>query len=76
MYWVIFIVGLAVIGIFALTATGAFSELKTDDSLESDAPYDSNQRIPLVLFGYQRSRVDKIIGDLQTEIESLRTKKK
>lgn len=76
MFWAIFIVGLIAIGVFALVATGAMGELKSDDSLESDAPFDSNQRIPLVLFGYQKSRVDKIINDLKSEIESLKGKKK
>jgi hypothetical protein len=76
MFWVIFVVGLVVIGIFALVATGAFGELKSDNSLDSDAPYDANQRIPLVLFGYQKSRVDKVIQDFQAEIDSLKSKKK
>ena len=76
MFWVIFVVGLVVIGIFALVATGAFGELKSDNSLDTDAPYDSNQRIPLVLFGYQKSRVDKVIQELQAEINSLKSKKK
>jgi hypothetical protein len=76
MFWVIFVVGLVVIGVFALVATGAMGELKSDDSLDSDAPFNSDQRIPLVLFGYQKGRVDKIIKELQTEIESLKSKKK
>jgi len=75
-YWVIFLVGLAVIAIFALAATGALGELKSDDSLDTQAPYESGQRIPLSLFGYQKTRVDRIISDLQTEIDLLKTKKK
>jgi hypothetical protein len=76
MYWVIFLVGLAVIAIFALAATGALGELKSDDSLDTQAPYESGQRIPQSLFGYQQSRVDRIIADLQSEIDSLKSKKK
>ena len=76
MFWVIFLVGLAVIAIFALAATGALGELKSDDSLDTASPYESGQRIPQTLFGYQKSRVDRIIADFQCEIDSLKSKKK
>ena len=76
MYWVIFIVGLVVIGVFSLAATGALGELKPDESLDSAAPYDSRQRIPTVLFGYSKARVDNVIAELEAEVASLKAKKK
>jgi hypothetical protein len=76
MYWLIFLVGLVVIAVFALAATGALGELKADESLETSATYEAGQRIPLSLFGYQKTRVDRIISDLQTEIDLLKTRKK
>lgn len=76
MYWVFFLVGLAVIGIFALAAIGALGELKADDSLHTDSKYEPGQRIPFQFFGYQKQRVDAIIAQLQTENDILEKKKK
>jgi hypothetical protein len=74
-FWLIFVVGLVVIGVFALAATGALGELKSDDSLETNAPFEEGQRIPLTLFGYQKTRVDQVISDLEAEIAVLKSKK-
>lgn len=76
MYWVFFLVGLAVIGVFALAAIGALGELNADDSLHTDSNYEPGQRIPFQLFGYQKQRVDAIISQLQTEKVTLEKKKK
>ena len=74
-FWLIFIVGLVVIGVFALAATGALGELKSDDSFETNASFEEGQRIPLTLFGYQKTRVDRVISDLEAEIAVLKSKK-
>jgi hypothetical protein len=74
-FWLIFAVGLVVIGVFALAATGALGELKDDVSLETNAPFESGQRIPSTLFGYQKTRVDQVISDLEAEIVVLKSKK-
>ncbi len=76
MFWVIFLIGLGVIGVFALAATGSFGELKNDESLETKSEYVAGQRIPFTLFGYKKSRVDEVISQLQFEIESLKKGKK
>jgi hypothetical protein len=74
-FWLIFVVGLVVIGVFALAATGALGELKSDDSFETNASFEEGQRIPLTLFGYQKTRVDRVISDLEAEIAVLKSKK-
>lgn len=76
MFWVFFLLGLVVIGVIALAATGALGQLEEQDDLETQIAYAQGQRIPLALFGYRKSRVEQVINELQSEIESLKRSKK
>ena len=75
MLWVFILVGLAVIGVFALAATGALGQLEETDEFENQNPHLKGERIPLALFGYRKSRVDRVISDLENEIETLKQTK-
>lgn len=76
MLWVFIVAGLAVIGIFALAATGALGQLDEQNDLETNASFIEGQRIPLSLFGYRKSRVDQVINELQSEINALKKAKR
>jgi hypothetical protein len=72
MFWMFFLVGLAVIGVLALAATGALGQIEDQDDFDTQATYVNGQRVPLALFGYRKSRVDQVISEMQTEINSLK----
>jgi len=69
MEWVLWIVGIGLIAVFALAATGALGELRAEDDFDPQLPRvnaaldPSQRRIPLALFGYRRDVVDTLLDE-------------
>ena len=66
-YWVLIILALAVVVIFALAAMGVFGQTEVEDDWQNPDLSDLTKvNLPIALFGYRRSTVDAIFEQLQS----------
>jgi hypothetical protein len=78
MAWILWLVGLTIIALTALAATGTFGSMADENELIPQQPVDPTQlselSIPLSILGYRRDVVDSLLEDLQQQINELRNK--
>lgn len=65
-YLILILFSLAVIGLFLLVAAGGLGKQELEDDWQQQELTDLNQvNLPLALFGYRRSTVDKLLEQIQ-----------
>jgi hypothetical protein len=61
MSWVLWLLGVVVIAIFALVAVGAFGQISDEEVFNSDVEYRPGMKLPLSLLGYRKDVVDALL---------------
>lgn len=63
MSWILWVVGVLVIGVFAFAAVGAFGHVEPEDVLDADVQYKPGMKLPLSVLGYRKDVVDRLLED-------------
>jgi hypothetical protein len=61
MSWILWLLGLVVVGVFALVAVGAFAQVDDEEVLDSEVRYQPGMKLPLSVFGYRKDVVDQLL---------------
>jgi len=61
MSWILWVVGVVVIGVFAFAAVGAFGQVEQEEVLDSDVQYKPGMKLPLSVLGYRKDVVDRLL---------------
>lgn len=65
-YVLLILFSLAVVGIFVVVAAGGLGKQELEDDWQNEDLTDLSQaNLPLALFGYRRSSVDKLLEQIQ-----------
>ena len=65
-YLILILSSLIVVGVFLLVAAGGLGNQELEDDWQQQDLADLNQvNLPLALFGYRRSTVDKLLEQIQ-----------
>ena len=61
MSWVLWVVGVLVIGVFAFAAVGAFGQIEQEEVLDANLRYKPGMKLPLSVLGYRKDVVDSLL---------------
>jgi hypothetical protein len=61
MSWILWLLGVVIIAIFALVAVGASGQISDEEVLDSDVEFRPGMKLPLSLLGYRKDVVDALL---------------
>ena len=61
MSWILWVVGVLVIAVFAFAAVGAFGQVEHEEMLDADVRYKPGMKLPLSVLGYRKDVVDRLL---------------
>lgn len=61
MSWILWVVGILVIAVFAFAAVGAFGQVVQEEVLDENLQYKPGMKLPRSVLGYRKDVVDRLL---------------